>query len=101
MPSKLNAPAPAKLKAMPKRADGFYQSAAWRDLVRDIKAQRGNFCEDCGADGKTRRLFGDHVIEVKDGGALLDPENIRLRCSPCHGRKTARVRADRAVRAGR
>ena len=88
---------PVKLKALPKRADGFYQSPEWRSLLADIKAKRGNWCEDCGADGSKVRLFGDHVIEIRDGGAPLDESNVRLRCGKCHARKTAAVRAERAV----
>ena len=93
MPSRLVA-APPKLKPTPKVAEGFYQSAAWRALVADLKRLRGPWCEDCGR-GKCR-LFGDHVVERKDGGADLDPMNVRLRCGQCHSIKTAKERAKRA-----
>lgn len=36
------------------------------------------------------RIYGDHVVELADGGAPLDPSNIMLCCAVCHGRKTAR-----------
>jgi len=41
------------------------------------------------------RIYGDHVIEIADGGALLDPRNIVLRCPACHTRKTNIARAKR------
>jgi 5-methylcytosine-specific restriction endonuclease McrA len=41
------------------------------------------------------RVYGDHIIELQDGGALLDPSNVALRCAPCHGRKTVLERDKR------
>lgn len=88
--------AKGRLKPMPKRADQFYLSAAWRSLVKEIKQARGNYCETCGTGGKGARIIGDHIIELKDGGAPLDPQNIKLLCSRHHGIKTAQARARRA-----
>jgi len=80
----------------PKRADPFYLSAEWRQLMRETLAERGRRCEDCGRTGC--RVFGDHVRELKDGGAPLDKSNIRVRCSRCHGLKTAVERAKRMAK---
>lgn len=77
----------------PKTAEPFYQSREWKALVARLVAERGRRCEACGATGQ--RLIGDHVVERKDGGAELDPANIRLLCLPCHNRKTAQARAER------
>ncbi|WP_353845606.1 HNH endonuclease signature motif containing protein [Acetobacter sp.] len=77
----------------PKRADPFYLTKPWRDLMRQLTAARGNVCQECGRSGV--RLFGDHVQELKDGGAPLDPANIRLLCGSCHTKKTAKARAAR------
>jgi 5-methylcytosine-specific restriction endonuclease McrA len=64
----------------------------WRGAV----LRRANFaCEKCGADGKTNRLFADHIKERRDGGALLDPANGMALCSSCHAKKTAQARARR------
>jgi hypothetical protein len=93
IPARLKAP-PPKVKALPKVADPFYLSPEWRTLVRDIKRERGAFCCICGS-GK--RIVGDHRVELKDGGARLDPANVDLLCHGCHQRKTARERARRAV----
>lgn len=76
-----------------KRADAFYLSREWRALVRRIKAERGPYCERCGS---RHRVAGDHVVEIKDGGAALDPGNVELLCQGCHNGKTARARARRA-----
>lgn len=77
----------------PKRADCFYSSPEWRALMSCIIAQRGRRCEDPEHDPVRPRtgirVFGDHVHELRDGGAPLDPRNILLRCGSCHSRKTA------------
>lgn len=84
---------PDLVEPPPKLTEDFYRSTSWIALVAQLKLERGARCEDCGRGG---RVIGDHIIERKDGGAELDPSNIRLRCIPCHNRKTARVKARRA-----
>ncbi|MGE0714840.1 MAG: HNH endonuclease signature motif containing protein [Alphaproteobacteria bacterium] len=79
--------------AGPKRVDPFYASREWRTLMDAVIAARGRRCERCGrADG---RIFGDHVVELKDGGAALDARNVQLLCGACHSAKTAAERAAR------
>lgn len=92
MPSRLGSLAP-KLLPLPKSADLFYSSPPWRRLVVRIKLQRGPYCEECGS---KHRVAGDHVVEMKDGGAPLDELNVKLRCARCHNRKTASEKAKRA-----
>jgi 5-methylcytosine-specific restriction enzyme A len=87
---------PAKVKAAPKVAEGFYQSGAWRELVKDIKRVRGNRCERVGCTTPTNRVIADHIVERKDGGADLDAGNIELLCAGHHAQKTAKARAARA-----
>jgi 5-methylcytosine-specific restriction enzyme A len=81
-----------RLTPRPKTAAPVYSSPEWRALIAAIIEQRGRRCEDpaCqspnhGAGGK---VYGDHIVELQDDGALLDPDNVLLRCAPCHGRKT-------------
>jgi 5-methylcytosine-specific restriction enzyme A len=74
------------VKPEPKQVEAFYVSREWRRLVEYLKRQRGERCEQCGRTGT--RLFADHVVEIKDGGPLLDPRGIRLLCGSCHGGKT-------------
>ena len=82
-----------RLAPGPKRAASIYKSPEWRALLTAIIAQRGRRCEDCARTGC--RIFGDHVIELSDGGSALDPRNIRLLCGSCHSTKTAAARAAR------
>lgn len=80
-------------KPAPKRAEPFYLSPEWRSLVAGLIAKRGRRCEECGRTGC--RVYGDHVRELRDGGAPLDEGNVRLLCGSCHGVKTARARVRR------
>lgn len=79
--------------APPKQTRAIYLSPEWRGLMSRLLAQRGRRCEACGR--TACRIFGDHIHELKDGGALLAPDNVRLLCGSCHSTKTARVRAIR------
>lgn len=45
--------------------------------------------------GRPARLFADHIVERKDGGAPLDPKNGQCLCGRHHTLKTAKARADR------
>lgn len=77
----------------------LYGTAAWAKLVMRLKRERGDRCEDPTHEGSNqpgeRRVIADHIVEVQDGGAELDPANILLRCMPCHVRKTNTERAKR------
>lgn len=84
----------ARVASAPKVALPFYRTPEWTALVASLIKRRGRKCEDCGASGC--RIYADHVVELKDGGAPLDPANIRLLCAPCHGKKTAKERARRS-----
>ena len=93
LPSRLGSVQP-RLRPPPKATDPFYRSKEWTDLIASIKAERGNACRRCGS---TNRVIGDHIKELKDGGAPLDPNNIELLCIGCHNRKTHKARSDRAL----
>ena len=83
----------ARVAAAPKVAEAFYQSAAWRSLVARVKRERGSWCQRCGS---RRRVIADHIVERRDGGADLDPNNIEMLCFDHHAAKTAAARARRA-----
>lgn len=76
-----------------KVAEPFYLSPEWRTLIARLIEDRGRICQECGR--RDCRIFGDHVTELKDGGAPLDPRNVKLLCGSCHTKKTAAVRAAR------
>lgn len=78
----------------PKIVESIYRTPEWRALVARIKRERGARCERCGS---THRVIADHVVELKDGGAPLDPRNVELLCQADHNQKTAASRAKRAV----
>lgn len=85
---------PAKVR------NDFYHSPEWRALMREIFSERGRRCQDpeCATPrGPWGQLYGDHIQEVRDGGAKLDKGNVMIRCAPCHGRKTTAQRVRRAA----
>ncbi len=92
-PSRIAGP-PSRVAPAIKQVLPFYQSPEWRALVATVVRLRGRRCEDCGASGG--KVYGDHVVELRDGGKALDQANVRLRCGRCHGRKTAQRRRERA-----
>jgi 5-methylcytosine-specific restriction protein A len=92
-------PGRAKLNLPTKRAASFYLSPEWKQLIASIKQKRGHYCQHpqhpSGVPRWKGRMYGDHIIELKDGGATLDPRNIMLLCHSCHQRKTAEQRGQR------
>jgi 5-methylcytosine-specific restriction endonuclease McrA len=93
LPRRLGTLSTASVGAGPKSADAFYHSPEWRGLIKDIIAKRGRRCELCGRVGC--RVYGDHRVELQDGGAPFDPANVQLLCGSCHQRKTIATRAKR------
>lgn len=79
----------------PKTTDKFYLTPDWRGLIGALIAARGRRCAKCGRENC--RIFGDHIVELKDGGAALDPDNVMLLCGSCHTLKTNQARALRAT----
>jgi hypothetical protein len=82
-----------------KRAGGFYLSPKWKAFRNLLITQRGWRCEDPRCEtprGPWKQIYGDHIVEIVDGGAKLDPLNVLLRCGVCHGRKTRDAKRKRA-----
>jgi 5-methylcytosine-specific restriction protein A len=79
----------------PKRAHPFYYSDEWKKFRAAVLAERSERCEDPNH-AADRPLDGrmelDHIIELQDGGARLDRDNVMVRCGSCHRRKTLKVR---------
>lgn len=79
-----------------KTADPHYltpEHRAWRAIVIGRAGGRceevdalGHRCEASEANGD--RMFADHVVELKDGGAPFDPANGKCRCGRHHTLKT-------------
>lgn len=85
---------PRSVKPAPKTGEPFYSSADWIKLRDAERTAAKGICRRPGC-GK-RGFIVDHIIEIKDGGAKLDPRNVELLCSSHHGLKTAEARAKRA-----
>src|SRR6266516_4145005 len=80
----------------PKEAAPHYFSPehrAWREAV--VK-RAGGRCQWPGCGRAERRMFADHIKELRDGGASLDLANGQCLCGGHHTLKTARARAARA-----
>jgi 5-methylcytosine-specific restriction protein A len=80
----------------PKVVESFYSSQEWKTTAAAIKKRDGYKCVKCG-NGRDR-LYVDHIIERKDGGADYDHGNLRSLCPSCHGVKTTAERVKRGAR---
>lgn len=93
--------APAVSRPQPKATAAFYGTSEWKQLLAQIIRERGRRCQDARCRtphrGEGRRIYGDHIVELKDNGAPLDPANVLLRCAACHGRKTWESRRARGA----
>ena len=85
--------AAASVKRSSKPTLDFYGSADWKALRRAVIAERGKRCERCSKEGG--RVYLDHIVELRDGGAKLDRANVQVLCGSCHTAKTAAARAAR------
>lgn len=80
----------------PNLPDPHYATAAHRDWRAAVLARAGHACQGCGRRGV--RLYADHIVELRDGGAALDVSNGQALCATCHSTKTAAARAARMAR---
>ncbi|MFO0449937.1 MAG: HNH endonuclease [Pseudomonadota bacterium] len=55
-------------------------------------------CRLCGVKLPDRGATVDHIVELKDGGAMYDQANLQPICSPCHTKKTHKERMKRMRR---
>ncbi len=72
----------------------------WDQFVIALIRERGRICESTLHVGERtltilQVVYGDHVVELIDGGAKLDPGNVLLNCAKCHGKKTYQERQRR------
>ncbi len=91
-----------RLKPMAKKADGHYQTPEHKQWRASVIERAGGRCEALTIDGKRcrkaapgHRMFADHKVEIKDGGAPFDLDNGQCLCGQHHSLKTAQARAAR------
>ena len=74
----------------------FYGSAAWKAIRLEVQRAANRTCQGC---GKTdTRIYVDHIVEMRDGGAPLQRSNLQALCGGCHAKKSAREKARRQGR---
>jgi 5-methylcytosine-specific restriction endonuclease McrA len=76
-----------------KRARRARNSAAWQKARAAAKQRDGKRCANCGA---TEALQVHHVVQLEDGGAEFDLNNLVTLCVGCHGEQHRGNRARRA-----
>lgn len=58
----------------------------WMKIRREVLIEGGFACVDCGQVSMSNEI--DHQVPLEQGGSN-DKSNLRIRCIPCHARKTA------------
>jgi len=92
------------LRPKPKQADGDLSTEAHRRWASEVKRRAGYRCQAVDAFGARclvsapSRLFADHIVERRDGGAHLDLENGQCLCGKHHTLKTVEARVERLKR---
>lgn len=66
----------------PKEADEVYKTAGHRRWAAEVIRRAGGRCQWPGCDrmAPEYRMVADHIREIKDGGAPLDPANGQCLC---------------------
>jgi 5-methylcytosine-specific restriction enzyme A len=91
-----------RVQLAPRWRDPFYETVAYRQWRRLVLERAGGQCQHvdgfghrCSNQSPTSRMYAHHIVEVKDGGALLDPSNGEALCHAHHEQKSALARARR------
>ena len=83
-----------RAKPAPKTADPIYHTAAHREWREAVIARAGGRCQWPGCGRAERRMYADHIVELRDGGdwSLVNGQCL---CGRHHSLKTAARRAAR------
>jgi 5-methylcytosine-specific restriction enzyme A len=102
LPSLVRAIDTRAVRPPPRQPEPHYNTAAHVVWAREVVQRAGGRCEAvdryglrCTKAAPFHRMFADHRIEVRDGGALLDLSNGQCLCGAHHTRKTIEARAKR------
>lgn len=93
--NRLKTTAGSRLKPPPKQVESHYTTPEHRAWAKAVIVRAGGRCQDCGRSGT--RLFADHIVELKDGGAPFDESNGQALCGSCHSTKSAAERRHRVA----
>ena len=78
------------------------QYRAWRKLVVQRAGYRCEAVDErghrCTKAHPEHRVYADHIVELRDGGSLLDLNNGRAVCASHHVLKTVKERVKRMAR---
>lgn len=74
--------------------DRFYKSWRWQTVRAAILERDGYRCRVNDSKCTLDATAVDHVVPIDDGGARLDPENLRASCGNCNRRRAA-IQKDR------
>ena len=78
----------------------IYKSQRWVKLRAELIRQQPT-CQHCLQYGiVTPGKIVDHIIEIEDGGAVWDINNLQHLCHACHNRKTAKEALKRNRKVG-
>ena len=103
-PSMLRLADISAVRLPPKVAAPIYSTAAFKAWRTAVIERANNRCEwkGCGVMGSPMvtgsRMFADHIVELKDGGAPFDPANGQCLCGKHHSLKTIAERSKRLAR---
>ena len=76
----------------------IYKSTRWTKLRAALIRQQP-LCQHCAVYGiVTPGKIVDHIVEIEDGGAIWDIDNLEFLCAPCHNTKTAKEAIKRKKR---
>jgi 5-methylcytosine-specific restriction endonuclease McrA len=62
----------------------LYRSAAWKRVRKFVLERDAGRCKIRGRKCKGVATEVDHIVRLVDGGAALDPDNLRASCRPCN-----------------
>ncbi|HLY04255.1 MAG TPA: HNH endonuclease signature motif containing protein [Rhizomicrobium sp.] len=82
-------------KPPPKTADPHYLTPEHQVWAEAVKRRADYACQWPGCGRRERRMFADHIVEKRDGGALFDLNNGQCLCGKHHSIKSAKARSGR------
>ena len=71
-----------------------YARPAWKAMRKLILARDGHRCQIRGPKCRGAANHVDHIVAMSQGGAVLDPSNLRAACASCNiGKRNTEVAA--------